>query len=296
MTYIIGVDLGGTKINTVLMNKEANVIRRIKLSTPKNKSVTIKKIIDSVNFVSYSINKKKILGVGVGVPGILNKERSKILRLPNLPSWKNVNLKKILEKKLKFKILMENDANCMALGEFLFGYGKNKKIKHLVCVTLGTGIGGGIIINKEIYNGEGNAAEIGHTTIESKGFKCSCGNYGCLSEYVAVRGLHRIAKKLKIKEDNVIKIQELAKRGNKKAKKVYEIAGNYLGIGLSNIVKILDPEVIVIGGGISNSGNILLKPAYKEMQKRTFFRTCKIARVKLGDNSGAIGAAALFIK
>ena len=131
--------------------------------------------------------------------------------------------------------------------------------------------------------------------VEPNGIKCSCGNYGCLEEYVSVRGIKRIAKKLKLKENNIIKIQKMAKSGNKKAKKVYEIAGTYLGIGLSNITKILDPKLIVIGGGISNSGNILLKPAIKEMKKRTFFNICPVKIVKLKDNAGAIGAASLFL-
>ena len=298
--YFIGVDLGGTKINTVLMNEKAGIIRKIKLPTQakRGKKFVIKKILESIKFVSYHLNKKSIFGVGIGVPGTLNKERTKILRLPNLQGWKNINLKRILEKKTGLKVIMENDSNCMALAEFLFGHGKRKKINSLVCITLGTGLGGGIIINGKIYNGKGNAAEFGHMTIESfdKGIKCNCGNKGCLEEYVSVRGIQRIAGNLRIKEKNIIRIQEMARKGNKKAMQVYEITGKYLGIGLSNIVKILHPEIIVIGGGISKSGSLLLKPAIREMKKRIFFKPGKVKTIKLKDNSGAIGAASLLFK
>ena len=125
-------------------------------------------------------------------------------------------------------------------------------------------------------------------------YKCSCGNKGCLEEYVSVRGIKRTAKKLGINKD-ILEIQKMAKSGNKKARKVYKITGKYLGMGLSNIVKILDPDLILIGGGVSNSGNFLLKPAIKEMKKRTFFKTCPVKIVKLKDNAGAIGAACLFL-
>jgi glucokinase len=295
MKYIIGIDIGGTKINTILMNEKAKIVRKIKVPTPKNKNLIIKKIIDDINFVSSGINKNFILGVGVGVPGCLSKEKTRILKLPNLPCFNKIDLKRIIEKKSKLKVLIENDTNCMALGEFLFGYGKGKNIKNLVCLSIGTGVGGGIIINKRIYHGKENAGEVGHITIEVNGIKCNCGSYGCLEEYVSVRGIKRIAKALKLKEKNIIKIQEAAKKGDKKAQEVYKTAGKYLGIGLSNIVKVLDPELILIGGGISKSGDLLLKPAIEEMKKRTFFKTRDVKTVKLGDDSGAVGAASLFL-
>lgn len=297
MKYIIGVDIGGTKINAVLMDKNAKITRKIKFQTKarKGKAYVIKKILEAIGFVSFGIDKKNVLGVGIGVPGVLDKKRETILDLPNLPNWKNIKLKDLIRKNTGFRILMENDGNCMALAESKFGAGKN--IKNLVCLALGTGMGGGIIINNRIYHGKGNAGEFGHMTIDSanNSFKCHCGNKGCLETYVSVRGIQKIAENRGLRETDVIKIQQMARNKNKTAKKVYETTGKYLGIGLSNIIKMLDPELIVIGGGISKSGNLILKPAINEMKRRTFFNISNIKLVKLGDNSGAIGAASLFL-
>lgn len=297
MKYIIGIDIGGTKINAILVDKNAKINRKIKFQTNarKGRDYVIKKILEAIEFVSFGIDKKNILGVGIGVPGVLDKKRETILNLPNLPNWKNIKLKDLIRKKTGFRILMENDGNCMALAESKFGAGRN--IKNLVCLTLGTGIGGGIIINNRIYHGKGNAGEFGHMTINfaNSAFKCHCGNKGCLETYVSVRGIQKIAENWGLREKEVIKIQQMARNKNKTAKKVYETSGKYLGIGLSNIVKMLDPELIVIGGGISKSGKLILKPAINEMKRRTFFNVSNVKLVKLGDNSGAIGAASLFL-
>ncbi len=287
--YIIGIDLGATKINTVLIDKHGKLIKRLKLKTKKTKQ----KIIEQVLYSIESISDKDVIAIGIGVPGILNKQRTEILNLPNIPGFKKIRLKHIIEKKIRKKVMLENDANCMALGESMFGYGRN--VKNLVCVTLGTGIGAGIIINNKIYSGMGNAGEFGHITVDINGYKCKCGARGCLEEYVSVKGIKRIAKKLGISK-NILEIYKMAKLENKKAEKVYEIAGTYLGIGLSTISKLLDPDLIVIGGGISNAGDLILKPSIKEMKKRTLFKTAPIKIVKLKDNSGAIGSACLFLK
>ncbi len=279
--YIIGVDIGGTKINTVLLNKKGKIIKKLKLKTKNRRQEIIEQILDSINFVSLNRslnkNKKKIIGIGIGVPGILNKNRTEILNLPNLPELDKTKLKHIIERRTKKKVILENDVNCLALGESIFGYGKN--VKNLVCLTIGTGIGGGIIINNKIYSGRSNAGEFGHITIDLNGYKCKCGARGCLEEYVSARGIDRILKS-----------------ENKKAKKAYKIAGTYLGVGLAAISKILDPDLILIGGGISNAGDLILKPAVKEMEKRSFFKTCPVKIVKLKENAGAIGAACLFLK
>lgn len=275
--YIIGIDVGATKINTVLMNKKGKLIKKLKIKTKKRRQEIVKQILDSINFVFLNKNKKKIIGIGIGLPGILNKKRTEILNLPNLSGWGKTKLKDIIERKTKKKVILENDSNCMALGENMFGYGK--KVKNLVCLTIGTGIGGGIIINNKIYSGRSNAGEFGHITIDFNGYKCKCGARGCLEEYISARGIDRIVKS-----------------GNKKTRKVYEIAGTYLGVGLAIIAKLLDPDLILIGGGISNVEDLILKPAVKEMKKRTFFKTCPVNTVKLKDNAGAIGAACLFLK
>jgi len=293
MVKYVGIDIGGSKINIVVINEKGRIFRKIKERTKNKKQEVIKQIIEGIKKICGR-DLKRIGGIGIGIPGILNAKRNKIIKLPNLPGFEGLPLKEIIEKETKKKVILENDANCVAIAELFFGYGKSPKIKNLVCLTLGTGVGGGIVINKKIYIGKGNAAEFGHITLDIKGIKGSCGNYGCLEEYISSRGIKRIARNLGL-EKNIIDIYHMAKAGNKKAKKVYEEAGKYLGIGLSNIVKILDPDLIVIAGGISNAGNLILKPAIKEMKKRSFFKTPEVKIAKVGEDAGAIGAASLFL-
>jgi len=170
-----------------------------------------------------------------------------------------------------------------------------KNINNFVCLVIGTGIGGGIIINKRIYRGKGNASEFGHITIDSNGRECVCGNKGCLEEYISKKGILRNAKEIKLKGD-IFEIKRKIQERNKKALKMIKKSGKYLGIGLSDIIKILDPEMILIGGGISNFGEKLLNPAREEAKKRTLFNICPIKRIKLGKFSGAIGAGSLVFR
>lgn len=292
MKYIVGLDLGGNHVSCILMNKKGNIHKKINFKIKsKNKKEILNKIVESIVFVTSGI-KEDILGIGIGVPGIIDRKKGTV-SLVNLPELKDIKLKKIIEERFKLKVLIENDGNCAALAELIFGKGKG--VNNLVCITLGTGFGTGIIINRKLYVGRGNAAEISHTVIESQGLKCSCGNNGCLEEYISTRGIQRIAKELGIHENDLAEIEKLANQGNIKAKKVFEISGVYLGIGLSNIVKTLDPDIIVISGGISNAGNLIMGPAIREMKKRTFFNTPPVVISNLKDNIVNIGAASQFL-
>lgn len=246
MKHIIGVDFGGTKINTVLINEKGEVLKRIKVKTRKNRKEAVKQILESIERVIDN----KTIGIGIGVPGVLNAERTEIINLPNITGPKKIKLKEIIEKKTKKKVLLENDANCMALAESFFGHGKG--VDSFVCLTLGTGIGSGIFINGKLYKGRGSAGQISETIINNQK----------LEKYV-----------LKDKKN----------------------LGKKVGITLTNITKILDPELIVIGGGLSNLGKKILVPAKKEMKKHFSIKIPEIKVVKLKDDAGAIGAGSLFL-
>lgn len=290
--FIVGIDIGGTTINAILMDRKARIIKKIKVPTPKRKNDIIRKIVECAKYVMTSFNKKEIAGIGIGVPGPLNQKKDLILKPGNLPALKYTKLPSIIQQKTNLKTVMENDAACATLAESRFG--SCKEAKSLVCLTLGTGVGGGIIINGRLYSGRGNAPEPGHLTIDKTGKKCTCGSIGCLEEYVSIRGLRRIAKKFGLAQTDPRAIERLAQAGNKKAKAVYKEFGMLLGIGLSDIAKMLDPEVIILCGGLSEAASLFLPAAKKEMRKRTPFKPCNVRASTLEDG-GAIGAACLLL-
>lgn len=288
MKYIVGVDLGGSHIKTVLTDNKLNILKKIEFPlTSTSKKDTLKQIFESIYFVLTGISREDVKGIGIAVPGI--DDKNKVI-LPNLPEFNNVDMLDVLEKEFELDIFMDNDGNCAALAE------KSKcKEKNIVVITLGTGIGCGIIINNLLYEGRGNAGEFSHISLFTAGSKCSCGNYGCLEEYVSTRGILKIARKIGLRVSDVSELTHLAKKGNVKAKKTFELVGTYLGIGFSDIVKIIDPDKIIVGGGISNAGNFILKPAVCEMKKRTFFKTPPVVLSKMKEDAVVIGAASLFL-
>jgi glucokinase len=286
MRNIIGVDLGGTNIKTALINLDGKIIKRYETKTRVNKGsvILINNIIDSIEKVKI----KNIAGIGIGSPGPLNYKTGTVLKPVNLP-FRNVPLRKIIQNKFETKVFLDNDANCFTLGEAVFGSGR--KYEDVVGITLGTGIGGGIVINKKIYHGRNNAAELGHTTINYDGPKSRCGNHGCIETHVGARGITRIFDK----KSEPHSIQKLALKGNKKAIETYKKMGYYLGIGLANIIYALDPDVMVIGGKISNSWKLFSKSMNQTIKKRYFSKPCPIVKSKLKD-AGVLGAGALVLE
>jgi len=182
MKYSIGVDIGGTKILAVLVDEKGSIKERIKFNTAKNRKDILIQITEAI---SYLIKKEKegskqiIKGIGVGVPGIINRNKGKLITLPNVPSLNGFHIISFLKKKFRMKVCLENDSACTSLAEYKFGLGKN--VRNMFCLTLGTGIGGGIILNGKIYSGRGSAPEPGHITVEPEGVKDRCGNKACIS-------------------------------------------------------------------------------------------------------------------
>lgn len=267
---VLGIDIGGSKINFVLLAspagglKNQKILKREKVATPQKRA-------EIIGLLTGEIKKFKVQKAGIGVPGPLNKKGDLILNPPNLKALWNCPLAKIIEKETGIKTKMDNDANCFALAETLLGAGKGAEI--VFGITLGTGVGGGLVIDGKIYRGAfGSAGEAGHMTIKFDGPRCTCGSSGCLEEYASERFFR--------------------KRGLR-----YNEYGRYLGIGLSNVINLFDPQVIVIGGGISSSYQDFIQIARKEMAIRVISplskKYVKIKKAALGEWAGAAGAALL---
>ena len=284
MKYLIGADLGGTNIKTALITLNGKIIKKYETETQKGTKTVINNIIDSIE----KVKTKNIVGIGIGSPGPLNYETGTILNPVNLP-LKNIEIKKIIQNKFKTKAFLDNDANCFSLAEAIFGQGK--KYENVVGITLGTGLGGGIVINKKIYHGRNNAAELGHMTIKYDGPKSRCKNHGCIETHVAARGIASIYNK----KSNPYLIYKQALKRNKKAIKTFNEMGYYLGIGLTNIMYALDPDIIIIGGKISNSWKFFSKTMNQTIKERYFSKPCPIVKSNLKD-AGILGAAALVLE
>jgi glucokinase len=289
---IIGIDLGGTKIAGVLTTPSGKVLMDVHIPTEakKGKKVVIQNIKKAIDMLIAS-HKVKIKAIGIGAPGPILYEKGIVVEAPNLPGWKRVNLRKILHKTYRVPIFVDNDANCAALAEAWFGAGKFSK--HFVYITISTGIGGGIIIDKKLYRGiTGSAGEFGHMTIHHKGPKCSCGKYGHLESLASGTAIKRITGM------DAISAHLAHHQGDKKAKKALEDASHYLAIGLANLTNIFNPELIIVGGGLSNMWQHLVLPAKKEFRKHALTlpaKSVKIVRAKLKNNAGVMGAAALCL-
>lgn len=264
-SYIIGIDIGGSKINAIVFNG-GKVFKSVKILTPqKSRKEFLVKLEILVRKLILIINKKEISGIGCGAAGVLDLKKGVILNSPNLRFLNNFNIKNWLEKKFNYKVKIDNDARSFLRAEYMFGAGRG--YKNLVGITLGTGIGGGIIINKKMFYGANNAAgELGHMIID--------------------RG----------KDFETLTVKEVRKLNFYKTA-VGEFEKNLL-FGLTNIINILDPEVIIIGGGAVNMAEIFLPKAKKIINQFVISpksrKNVNITIGKLGENAAAIGAAALF--
>ncbi|MEW6087378.1 MAG: ROK family protein [bacterium] len=290
-------DLGGTFIKCALINESGRIIYSNSAPTEaqKGKDYVIRKIIKQQKklFTNKKYLLKYISGVAVGCPGPVNIKKGIVSTPPNLPGWFNVPIRKIISVTWKQPVFIENDANAAALGEYWLGAGK--KSKSMVCITLGTGVGGGIILDGRIFHGaDGMAGEIGHITIEPKGIECNCGNTGCLERYVGRQAIEDEMEKLLGERGSPEKLGVLAKANDKNAKRIIEDIGRQIGIVTADIANFLNPGMIVIGGGIAGLGQKLFGAIRSETKKRAFpdaVKKLKIVHARLGENAGLVGLA-----
>lgn len=295
----IGIDLGATRLKMALVNERGKVSFRREADTPSNvtKLIIVRSIVANVKELikDSGAGKKNIRGVGIGVPGPVDSDKGVVRYFPNIKGWQGVPLKAILQRRLGLKVALDNDVNAMTLAEHRFGSGKGAR--NLICLTLGTGVGGGIIINGEIYRGSTMCAgEIGHVPINEKGPRCNCRGIACLERYIGNRYILYISKKEFGKDMTLEGLTALARKGNKKARSMWEDVARKLGTALTGVVNLLNPDMIVIGGGVSNAGELILRPLRNELKTRPMRDQAahvKVVRASLGDNAGIIGAALL---
>jgi len=306
--YVVGVDLGGTKIYTALVNLDGEIVKEITVKTEaeKGEKSVMEKILNTIDNVLENIDLDEVRAIGVGSPGPLDVEKGLIVYTPNLP-FKNFDIVGPIKEKYNIDTYLDNDANVATLSEFMFGAGKGSK--NMVFVTVSTGIGGGAIINGNIYRGStSNALEIGHITVMQGGPRCGCGNTGCAEALASGTAIGKRAKEaLDSKVETSLRNYESvsatevfieAEKGDKVSQEILNNALSYLGITMANIANSFDPDMIVVGGGVSQAGKIVFDMIDKEMERRcltNIYANCKVKPALLGGRAGVLGAAALAI-
>lgn len=295
--YIIGIDLGGTNLKVALLDINFRIKDKEVLSTRSflEKDDLILGIIYAVNrFIKYNhLSKAEILGVGLGLPGPIDAKAGIVHFFPNIPGWKEVRLMDILRNKLGLAVSLDNDAKLMALAEHKLGAAKG--FQNALCMTLGTGIGGGLIINGRIYRGFNNAAgEVGHLGINENGLDCNCGASGCLEAYVGNQRIMEQSRKALRRNLTPEELSLLALKHNKAAIDIWRQTGAHLGFALAGVVNLLNLDAIVIGGGVAKAGKALFESIANTLKNQAMSvqaKRVKILRAKLGSDAGLIGAA-----
>jgi len=295
--FIVGIDLGGTNLKIALLDLKYRIRHKEVLNTQRftKKEVLISAIIDSVDKIlkDNNLSRKSLLGVGLGLPGPIDYEKGIVHFFPNIPGWKEVKLKYILERKLRLPVFVDNDAKVMALAEYKLGAAKGST--NAICITLGTGVGGGVIINGRLYRGLSNAAgEIGHLPINEKGPRCNCGGRACLESYIGNNRILKEARKIFGHVITLEKLSYLASKGNHKAKAIWLKVAERLSVTLVGVVNLLNPDCIVIGGGVAGVGKVLFDNIKKIILTRAMGVQAghvKVFKARLGNNAGLIGAA-----
>ena len=317
--HIIGVDLGGTSINVGVLPFDGGKVlgmRSLPTEPQRGAKFVVDRMVEMIQAAMKDARREGgippdgFLGVGIGSPGPLDRATGTVLATPNL-GWRNFPLRDLIANGVGLEAVLDNDANCAALGEYWQGAGRT--VKHLVAVTLGTGIGGGIVLDGRVFHGASDlAGEIGHMTIDSTGRKCNCGNYGCLEAYAsgpaiaarAIEGLETDGTSLlpslvdgDLGRITAETVYEAIVAGDVYAKEVMRETAKFLGTGLANLINVLNPGMIVISGGVTQAGEHLLTPLRAEVKRRAFregTESCEIVTSELGGMAGVVGAAATF--
>jgi glucokinase len=313
----VGIDLGGTKILTGLVNEAGQVIAEDYRKTRAKRGLdfVIGRMAESAMRVIHTagVPAGSIQAVGIGVPGPVDTDEGIVTQPPNLPGWRNVPVRALIEETLRIPTFLENDANAAALGEYLFGAGRGST--HMLYVTVSTGIGGGFVLDGALYHGaDGAAGEIGHVTILPRGPHCGCGNRGCLESVASgtaiaregrelvIRGVPTLISELAGQDPEAVTakvVAEAAHQGDSEAQEIIREAMGYLGVGIANLVNLLNPEIVVMGGSLIKLGDILFNSVRRAVKRRAFpiaSQRVRIVPAELGDRVGVCGAAAVAIQ
>jgi glucokinase len=311
---ICAVDLGGTNLRAANIDREGRIHERIKTRTPETDRA--EEIVSAIAGAVRECEARSlqrgaaVQGVSLVVPGSVQVGTGVVMNAPNIPSLPGYALGIALGDRLARPVLIENDANAAALGEMWLGVARG--CRTVICLTLGTGVGSGIVIDGKLLRGiDGTAGEIGHTSVEPfGGIKCKCGNVGCLEVYASATAIVRMTREALLKNTrsslHTIRSEELtseivsqaAKEGDELALGVFRRMGTYLGVAMANIVNIFNPEMIVIGGGVSASFDLFARYARAEVMRRAFpvpAKRCRIEKAECGDDAGILGAAWLAL-
>ena len=298
--YVIGIDIGGTNIKLGLVDKKGRIGARAHLPTKdfiRSKEKLIAAVIEGCHDLlkENKVKRSQVSAIGIGLPGLVNAKEGLVYSLTNIPGWKNVFLTQIIQQKTKIPTFIDNDVNVITLAEWKYGVARG--MKNIVCITLGTGLGGGLILNDQLYRGAGFAAgELGHVPVNEQGQKCNCGGWGCLETYAGNRYLTPRARALFQRDITLEEVTAEAKKGNTRAVRFWQQVGVHIGNGLTGVVNVLNPGCIVIGGGIANAHQEMFVAIRRTIKKRAMIvqgRMVKVLRSTLGSDAGIIGTRVL---
>jgi glucokinase len=313
----LGVDIGGQSVKLGLVNTRGKILQESSFLTREflGRKRFFKELKRSIEALLRASRRRncRVTGIGIGAPGPIDVERGFVYFFPNIPGWRNTPLKSRLEKVFKMRVCVDNDANVMALAELRFGAGQG--VQNLIALTLGTGIGGGLVVHGKLFHGPSfSAAEIGHVVIDERGKKCACGSHGCVETFVGTDYfVQEVKKRLRSGQKSILNqwlkssgrcltpqlVAKAARHGDSFSKKMWEETGAHLGTALAGLVNVFNPERIVLGGGIAQNGNLIFKPVVRTLRKKAFpiaSRSVKVVRAALGVNAGVVGAAALLFE
>lgn len=292
MTAYAGFDLGGTQLKYGIVTEAGEILFHSRVNTPdriQDLMLLIKKLWDDLN------KKETITAAGFAFPGIFSRKEQRILQSPNYPELDEFDLMQGICTHIKAPFFINNDANLAAYGEFKQGAGINAH--SMIHFTIGTGVGSGIILKGEIWEGvKGFAGELGHIIVNPEGEKCLCGSQGCLETEASAQKIVKNYIELTGKKEDLTSkdVAQRAQKGDEKARQAFSHAGYFLGIGIGISINFLNPEKILLGGGVMKSGDLLLEPAKREARKRSYrasYESCSIEPAILGNDAGFIGAA-----
>lgn len=306
----IGIDVGGTNVKIALVDDKGSILYSNSVPTRAEMGYeyTVNNIKQAIRDLMSETKVTDIEGIGFDFPGQIDYKNGIVRLAPNIPGWVNVPIAQIIEDEFKIPTRIDNDVHCAALGELNFGAGKG--CENFICMTVGTGIGSGIVINGKLVRGASNAAgELGHIKLQMHdGPLCGCGDYACLEAFASGPAIVKMAeeyimggKSTKFRElanpdITPYIVSEAAKLGDPVAKQIFNKMGEYIGFGLTSVVNLLNPEKIIIGGGVADAGDILLNPIRETIKKRAMVvagSAVEVVPAELGNTAGVIGASML---
>lgn len=297
--YSIGVDLGGTNLRAAAIDRDGNILERVahRADFGRGPNCVVNHVVNCINRLRSRVGEASLQGVGIGVPGFIDIEAGIVVGAANLPGFDQFPVRDQIQECLGIPITLENDANAAALGEMWMGAGKD--VKDLILLTLGTGIGGGIIVDGKVLHGfSGMAGELGHMTVYPDGNPCGCGNCGCLEKHASATAIVAMARMMHLgnRDITAADVHRFALEGNERAKLIFESMGRALGIALANVINLFNFPLYLLSGGPLPAWDMFAPAMFAEVKRRsfTFLRTgTRIEQAVLGSDAGLYGAAYL---